>query len=69
MILISILSPVVTASTVHGPVKIDRIDGGPNSQAIKSSLNLPERLPYKFTDADEIEQTGFIDIVVVAVNK
>ena len=42
---------------------------GPNSQAIKNSLNLPERLPYKFTDADEIEQTGFIDIVVVAVNK
>ena len=30
MILISILSPVVTASTVHGPVKIDRIDGGPD---------------------------------------
>jgi hypothetical protein len=42
---------------------------GPESQNIKNNLKLPERLPYKFTDADEIEQTGFIDIVVVAVNK
>ena len=42
---------------------------GPESQKIKNNLKLPERLPYKFTDADEIEQTGFIDIVVVAVNK
>ena len=30
MILISILSPVVTASTVYGPVRADRTDEGPD---------------------------------------
>ncbi len=42
---------------------------GPNSQAIKNSLNLPASLPYKFTDSDEIIRTGTVDIVVMAVNK
>ncbi|MCD4845745.1 MAG: hypothetical protein K8R25_14785 [Methanosarcinales archaeon] len=42
---------------------------GPESQNIKNNLKLPERLPYEFKDMDGIKYTGFIDIVVVAVNK
>jgi hypothetical protein len=42
---------------------------GPESQKIKNNLKIPERLPYEFKDIDGIKHTGFIDIVVVAVNE
>ena len=42
---------------------------GPNSQAIKNSLNLPTSLPYKFKDSNDIIRTGTVDVVVMAVNK
>jgi len=41
---------------------------GPNSQAIKNSLNLPASLPYEFTRGTE-KIKGTIEIVVIAVNK
>lgn len=40
---------------------------GPNSQAIKSSLNLPASLPYELTRGGQ-ELSGTIDIIVMAVN-
>lgn len=42
---------------------------GPNSQAIKNSLNLPASLPYEFKDSNYIIRKGTVDIVVMAVNK
>ena len=43
---------------------------GPNSQAIKNSLNLPTSVPYEYTNsATEETVTGVVEIIVLAVNK
>ncbi len=41
---------------------------GPNSQAIKNSLNLPSSVPYSFTDSKGIFRSGTVEVIVKAVN-